>query len=887
MRRNVPSIEIQPKNGEVRPVIAKTHQAWVPCFLLALAIGLAGSCRSAAKSSGEEATPAGESQPPQGAPGAAGGEPGLAQDAEHASLGEQRKAFLVQQHIDAAKAMLKDLRLDDAVREAGIALDLEPDSLEAKNLRAQALALKGESIAQQKTLAEDMTERQALRVQQMRAEAQDSLRKAKLSIARSDYTGAIAELEIANNLVKYAPFSIDWQGLDVEVKTLLESAKASRAAAEQAAEDQKQRKAYEAIQAEEQAARDRKAALVAGALDRAISAFRAGDYEDAEALAKQALAKDPHNSQAVEIRDAAFRAGRTKVRDEYVERKNEQFLRWQETIKEMQIPYVGVITEPDADQWNQITALRAKRRGLDLSQKVPESEKALRDQLHTTTLQMPEVKDQESLTKVMDIVKTITGLPIVVDPAAEAAASTGGVVFNFNFENKLTAEQALNLITKMVGDSVTWTIRHDVVLVTTKEKARGKPIIINHDVQDIVFGLTDFLGPRIDQLRLLDKMQDEDGGGPFGAVLEKKKMIEPADLATLIQENVAVGTWQDEGVSIDVHEGYILIDHVPEVQEQVRQFLEDLRRFGSSLVTIESKFMTVGSNWLQEIGVDLRGLDNQAVNDVTNGLEDMASRGLDNGGTGTSGSNASGHPSAGVFYDDGGDGDFRATTQNFFGSPLGAALSNIGGMTFQLTSLSALNLSAILRAVEKSSTFELVNDQVLSVHNTQRAYVQVINQRAYIQDFDVEVAQFQAVADPQVNVLHEGVVLDVRPTIHTDRRTLTLEIQPTVAKIVALRDFSSTLGGNTSPVTFQLPELQVQSVFTTATIPDGGSLLLGGLSNVRNIERRAEVPWFAKIPIVGFFFKQEGYDDENKSLLILIRARITDVRDELKKLERQ
>jgi general secretion pathway protein D len=447
----------------------------------------------------------------------------------------------------------------------------------------------------------------------------------------------------------------------------------------------------------------------------------------------------------------------------------------------------------------------------------------------------------------------------------------------------------LNLITRMANPEggVTWTVRHDAVLVTTKEKARGKPIIVNHDVQDIIFGLTDFLGPRINQLRMLDKMTDEDGGGPFGAVLEKKKMIEPADLATLIQENVAVGTWQEEGVSIDVHEGYILINHVPEVQEQVRQFLEDLRRFSSSLVTIESKFMTVGQNWLQEIGVDFRGLDNQNVNDVTNGLEDMASRGLDNGGTGVSGSNASGHPSAGFFYDNGADGDYRATTQNFFENPLGATLSNIGGLTFQLTSLSKLNLAAILRAVEKSASFELVNDQVLSVHNTQRAYVQVINQRAYIQDFDVEVAQFQAVADPQINVLLEGVVLDVRPTIHTDRRTLTLEVQPTVAKVVALRDFSSTLGGNTSPVTFQLPELQVQSVFTTATIPDGGSLLLGGLSNVRNIERRAEVPWFAKIPIVGFFFKQEGYDDENLSLLILIRARITDVRDELRKLERQ
>ena len=93
------------------------------------------------------------------------------------------------------------------------------------------------------------------------------------------------------------------------------------------------------------------------------------------------------------------------------------------------------------------------------------------------------------------------------------------------------------------------------------------------------------------------------------------------------------------------------------------------------------------------------------------------------------------------------------------------------------------------------------------------------------------------------------------------------------------------MGGNTSPVSFQLPEVQVQSVFTTAIIPDGGSILLGGLSNVRNIERRAEVPWLAKIPVLGFFFKQEGYSDENKSLMILIRARITDVRDELKRLE--
>jgi hypothetical protein len=42
------------------------------------------------------------------------------------------------------------------------------------------------------------------------------------------------------------------------------------------------------------------------------------------------------------------------------------------------------------------------------------------------------------------------------------------------------------------------------------------------------------------------------------------------------------------------------------------------------------------------------------------------------------------------------------------------------------------------------------------------AHIFVGRQSAYIQDYDVEVAQFAAVADPQVNTLIEGSVLDVR-----------------------------------------------------------------------------------------------------------------------------
>lgn len=812
------------------------------------------------------------------------------QEVQRLTLQEQKRAILIEQHLENARALMADVRLEDARNEIARALELDPDHVESRELLNQVGALMGEPSGTLGTGRADLEAQYQVQLQAMRADAQETYNKAKLLLARGEYDAAIGELTICQNHIRWAPSTVDWAGLDTEVAKTLETAKSQKSSAEKAARDKENREAQAKLKEQEKAERDRRDAAVATLLDQALGAFDAGNYDKAIEYADQTLRRDPRNEQAQELRDAAFRAGREQVREEYIAAKREQFRRWREDLDEKRVPYTDIITLPDEDFWNEITAKRGARRGIDLSQVMSESEKALRDQLAQTRIPGLNVQQEESISKVIDVVRTMTGLPLVVDPAAETAATDAGVVFDLSLQNPLTVEQVLNIVTKACGDTVSWTVKHDAVIVTTQNKARGELVIYNHDVQDLVFGLTDFTGPRIDRLRLLDDMKDDDGGGPFGGVGESPSPIDVAQLKALVQENVEPGSWEQEGVRIDEGEGHILVVHSPEVQAKVRQFLNDLRRFNSSLVTIDSKFMTVASNWIQEIGVDWRGLDNPGspftdLDDVTNGQEDAASRGLDNGGTGSAGSNASGPPSAGFFYDDGQDGDFKGHIENFFTSGLGDAISNIGGLTTQLTFLNDLQVSAILRAVEKSSQYQLVNDQVLSVHNTERAFVSVINQRAYIQDFDVEVAQFQAVADPQVNVLTEGVVLDVRPTILYDRKYLRLEIQPTVAKVVSLRPFASTLGGNTSPVEFQLPELEVQSVFTTAVIPDGGSILLGGLTNIRNIQRKAEVPWLAKIPLVGFFFKQEGYNDENKTLMILIKAHISDVREELAKLE--
>lgn len=866
-------------------------------FALSLSIAAAGAC-SAPSSSGRPDAP----QIPSNTDGETvvgtaelreGAEPtaqpiaqdgALAEEWAKLSLKEQKKRLLIDQHLANADAFLAKLMLEEAEGEALGALEVDADSAQAKAKLAQIRSLMGQGATEIATIQQELARAHELRVQQLRLDTAESIKKGRLMIARGDHDAAITELSLALDRVRWAPYSLDWQGLDKQAEGLLEQARRERESAGKASQARAQQLAYEQLKSAEQAETARRGAVVNEMVEQAIESFEAGDYDGAMKFADEALAEDPSNEKAADVRDTAFRAGRQRANANYLRQKKELFQTWREEMEELRVTYTDIITPPDEEHWQRITELRGKRTGYADEGTDDGQDAALLESLRSQKIPGLRISGEGNLNTVIATLRTLTNQPLVVDPAAAAAASDAGVTFEFNLTSPLSVDKALNLICEQAGETVTWAIKHDAVLVTTKDKAMGELELRSHSVQDLSFGLTDFMGPRINRIRLLDENTDEDGGGPFAAIGEKRTIIEPDELAQLVKDNVAVGTWEGDGISLEVQMGNMIVRHRPDVQRRVRLFLEDLRRFTNSMVTIESKFLTVEENWLQEIGVDFRGLDNPGnpftdLDDVTNGLEDQASNGLDNGGSGSNNSNAAGAPSAGFFYGDGEDGDFKGHTENIFDAALGEALSNIGGITAQWTFLNDLQISTILRAVEKSSNVEVVNEQIVSVHNTQRAYVTVINQRAYVQDFDVEVATAQAVADPQINVLSEGIVLDVRPTIHHDRKYLTLEIQPTVAKIVNIELFSTALGGSTTPVQFQLPELEVKSVFTTAVVPDGGSILLGGLSRVRNIERRSEVPWLANIPLVGFFFKKEGYNDEKSGLMIMLRAWITDVKD--------
>jgi type II secretory pathway component GspD/PulD (secretin) len=439
----------------------------------------------------------------------------------------------------------------------------------------------------------------------------------------------------------------------------------------------------------------------------------------------------------------------------------------------------------------------------------------------------------------------------------------------------LPVQSVLNILVSQVGENLTWVVRNGRVYITKKEKAAGKPIPRVHNIQDLTFPITDFKGVDIREIPLPGESGDDNETTVFSSELDRVRLIEPDEVVNLVRENIARESWDSgQGYSIDLADSQnLLVIQTPEVQQQVADFLDDLRSYSTSMVTLESRFYALTDAFIEEIGTDLRGLGPSGQLGTQFDLDSVSqqvTQGLDNNGTGNQ------SPEAGVLFGNK-NTNYGFTTENYFSNPLGELLSTVGGGAFQFAILNDEQVNIVMTAVEKSKNAFEISAPIVSVYNTQRAFVTVINQVSFVQGYDVDVANAAFIADPNIGVVQEGIVLDVRPTISFDRKYVTLDVQTTVASLVRpIRTITTNLGGLSSPVTFSLPQLDVQDAQTTVVVPDGGSILLGGFKHVVYRNRTAEVPWFAEIPVLGFFFREKGLDDEMTDLIILMKATITD-----------
>ncbi len=165
--------------------------------------------------------------------------------------------------------------------------------------------------------------------------------------------------------------------------------------------------------------------------------------------------------------------------------------------------------------------------------------------------------------------------------------------------------------------------------------------------------------------------------------------------------------------------------------------------------------------------------------------------------------------------------------------------------------------------------------------NGQTSNIYVATQVAFVSDLTPVVSESAVGFDPTLNTVNEGVRLLVEGTISADRRYVTLNVDASVAKIEGFQNtpITAIAGGqlvnSQSTQSFiQLPTTTVTRVQTTVTVPDQGTILLGGQRLVTEQEVESGVPVLSKIPILNRFFSNRVTSREEQTLLILLKPTI-------------
>jgi len=793
-------------------------------------------------------------------------------------LVKQKNKILVNRCLGNAQNLKEQLKYEDAERQLIEALNIDPSNTDAIKALNEIQSLLGKRTGEIGEIKRIAAERYEVRKQQLKHKALDDFNKGEIFMEREDYSQAMLFFENVINQINWSAEDVDWGSLKDDAEAKLAEAKKEKVKKDTIVENDRRKEAFDKIRQEEQSQNAQKNYQIDLLLDAGCSMFMKQKFDECQKLAEEILKISPRHEKALGLLNDIDEARRAVNKNDYVLKKREAYLEMKEQLEDATIPYSETLNGPSDEFWDRITKMRSSTQILGLPAESSE-DKGLRIRMKNAKSDFK--FEEEEITTVANVIRTFTNIPVNVHPEVKAELEDNDQVITLDLQG-ISVESLLNIICSDVGEGLTWVISNGTVVITKQEKLTDDIMVRFHTIKDITFGLTTFRGPIIGQIIGPDQTGDDEETSMFGGELEKMTPIPPEDVVNLIQENIARESWDSSDLfSIDISQdnSSILIIHTPKVQKQVADFLDDLRKFASCCVTVECRFITVNDSFIQEIGAEWRGLGNDGkspspILDVTNGFEDNASIGMDNQGDGGAGAN----PSAGIFFNDNSDGDIRFRNEGVFQNALGDVLNTIGGGAFQFSLLGDTMFNLVVRAVEKSYNATEITAPILTAFNTQRAYITVINQVTFIQGFDVDVATSAFIANPNVGVIQEGIVLDVKPTVSYDRKYITLELQATVADLKRpIRTISTSLAGQTTPVTFQLPDLAVSQAQTTVRIPDGGSLILGGMKKIRRIDRVAESPILGRLPIIGFFFREKGIDDEVLNLIILARAQIVDM----------
>jgi type II secretory pathway component GspD/PulD (secretin) len=284
------------------------------------------------------------------------------------------------------------------------------------------------------------------------------------------------------------------------------------------------------------------------------------------------------------------------------------------------------------------------------------------------------------------------------------------------------------------------------------------------------------------------------------------------------------------------------------------------------------------------------------------------------GGTGTAGGTAGGTGSTGVGYivNPFLDNSLGARTPVIVGTSsggIGNYTNNLGipftqqsaqniapfnaitgvGATLGISFLSDLEMYLFLTAAQGDTRNNIVQAPKITTFNGANATITNAEVQYYVQQLTPIVGPGSVAFLPTPAPLNDGVTLSVTPVVSADRRYVRLSLAPNFNTINGLQAFpvpaavgGGGLGGTGTSVMglIQLPQTTTTFLNTTVTVPDGGTVLLGGVKRMREQRLEYGVPVLSKTPYINRLFRNIGIGRRTDSLMLMVTPRIIILEEE-------
>lgn len=505
--------------------------------------------------------------------------------------------------------------------------------------------------------------------------------------------------------------------------------------------------------------------------------------------------------------------------------------------------------------------------------------------------------------------------------------------------NQLSFRTVLEEILAQVGGDVqlAYAVGDGLIRIATKEKLDRDKLILIYDIRDLLINI-----PRADRNAAFDVTQgmgeggSGGGGGSSGMFGENNQNDNNNDnqnqngigneeliqrIMDIIRQTVEPDSWRETGggnASIQELNGQLIVYNTSDAHRQVQNLLKQLRETRALQISVETRFLNVTSNFLEQFGVDLDfvfnsgsagydraiAADGSAITDPFTGAPVLVDRRYSRIGSyaavPTVGSpltpgavplqpynQAAFVPQSGGIFPQVSDMTPITAQQGSFSlvDPTGRSTGVPGSFGTSSALTPALNIAGsfldnlqvdfLIRATQANARSSIVQAPRLVLFNGQASSISVGRSRSYVATLTPQLAEGAVGFEPEVETADSGVSMWVEGTISADRKYVTLTLDVRQRDEPTFERFQVQQASGSSPGAFiLLPDYSFAVMQTTVSVPDGGTVLLGGLKQVGEVEVEAGVPVLSKIPILKRAFSNTSTVKDVRTLLILVKTKI-------------